>query len=81
MTKVKIIGNALILAGILLMIVAVIMNNNATPVLGIAGMVVSCSGFIYFTIFWKCPFCETSLPINGMIGMEYCPYCGGKLDS
>ena len=81
MTKVKIIGNALILAGILLMIVALLMNNNATPVLGIAGMVVSCSGFIYFTIFWKCPFCETSLPINGVIGGDYSPYWGGNLDS
>ena len=78
MKKGKIIGNTLIVIGMLLMIVAVL-TDIATPLLGIAGLIVTCGGLIYFLFFWRCPSCRMPLPFHGMIGMEYCPYCGETL--
>ncbi len=50
MKKGKIIGNTLIAIGMLLMIVAVL-TDIATPLLGIAGLIVTCGGLIHFLFF------------------------------
>ena len=30
-------------------------------------------------VFWRCPDCHMPLPIQGLWGAEFCPYCGKKL--
>ncbi len=82
MRKVKAIGNILIVMGLLLLIIALLVNSNIPlliPLLSIAGVVIVCIGYVFFFLFWRCPFCHKCLPVNGMIGMENCPYCGNKI--
>ena len=79
MKKKKNIGNALIVVGLLLMGIPLLIDIIVPPVM-IAGLIITCIGFIYFLIFWRCPFCRKQLPFQGMFGMEYCPYCGNKID-
>ena len=80
MRKVKVIGNILIVMGLLLLIIPLLVNSN-TPLLPIAGVVIVCIGYVFFFLFWRCPFCHKHLPFNGMIGMENCPYCGNEIDT
>lgn len=79
MYKIKVIGNVLIFVGLLLLIISILINNIS--LLSIIGIVIVCIGFIFFLFFWKCPICHKHLPFNGMIGMEYCPYCGNEIDT
>ena len=80
MKKVKIVGNVLLVVGLILLTVSALLDFNI-PFLGIAGIIIACIGFLFFLIFWRCPFCRKHLPFHGMIGMVNCPYCGNKLDS
>lgn len=80
MKKRKIIGNTLIIVGLLLL-ATTLLTDAVVPLLPIAGLIIACIGFIYFLIFWRCPVCQMPLPFHGMIGMVNCPYCGNKIDS
>ena len=80
MKKRKIKGNTLIVVGLLLL-TTTLLTDIVVPLLSIAGVIITCIGFIYFLIFWRCPFCRKHLPFHGMIGMVNCPYCGNKIDS
>lgn len=80
MKKVKITGNILLAAGLALLIVSALLDFKF-PIVGIAGISIACIGFLFFLIFWRCPFCRKHLPFHGMIGMVNCPYCGNKLES
>lgn len=82
MKKIKYTGGAITGIGMLAMIIAVIIKQGPfVPILGIAGLLIFCSGCIYFLIFWRCPYCHRHLPTQGMIGMTHCPYCGTELDN
>lgn len=80
MKKVKITGYILLITGIILLAVSILFNLES-PIIGIAGVIIACIGYIYFFIFWRCPFCHKHLPFDGVIGMVSCPYCGNSLDS
>lgn len=80
MKKVKITGNILLVVGMLLLILSILLDSKF-PIITIAGVILACMGFLFFLIFWRCPFCHKHLPFQGMMGMENCPYCGNKLDS
>ena len=30
-------------------------------------------------IFWRCPHCGATLPVNGMLRLKICPYCSKPL--
>lgn len=79
MKKVKTTGSLLITIGSLLLIFSLFLDKYSA-FLSITGVIIACLGFIYFMIFWRCPFCRKPLPSHGMIGMMLCPYCGNKLD-
>ena len=34
-----------------------------------------CFTGIIISLYWRCPSCQASLPIQGIIGIEHCPYC------
>lgn len=80
MKKVKLTGNILLVIGLILLTVSTLLNFKI-PIIGIVGIMIACIGFLFFLIFWRCPFCHKPLPFHGMIGMVSCPYCGNKLDS
>lgn len=80
MRKIKVIGNTLIIVGILLLVSALIIDSIA-PLLSITGLIVACLGLLYFLFYWRCPHCHKHLPFNGMLGMEHCPYCGNQLNT
>ena len=81
MKKVKITGDILLVMGLILLTVSTFLFDFKIPIIGIAGIIIACIGYLYFLIFWRCPFCHKHLPFNGMIGMVSCPYCGNELDS
>ena len=64
----------------LYMVVSALMNFKI-PIIGIVGLIIACIGYVYFLIFWRCPFCHELLPFYGRSGIVSCPYCGNKLDS
>lgn len=80
MKKVKITGNILLVTGLILLTVSTLLDLKV-PIIGIVGIIIACTGFLFFLIFWRCPFCHKHLPFHGMAGMVSCPYCGNKLDS
>ena len=77
MKKVKIVGYSLLVTGLMFLTTSLLIDKF---VVGVVGMVVVCTGMIYFCIKWRCTYCKMSLPLNGMLGMTYCPYCGNQLD-
>lgn len=79
MHKVKVIGNTLLVIGILLLLIACI-TDYMTPLLSIAGIVAACMGYVFFWLFWRCPHCGRHLPMQGMLFIEVCPYCSKELD-
>ena len=79
MRKVKIVGNLILVTGMILLVITLLIDKFV-PIVGSAGMITCCAGVIYFFIKWRCPFCKKALPTQGMIGMTYCPYCSNKLD-
>lgn len=78
MKKIKIVGYSLLVAGMIFLAISLLIDKF---IVGIAGMLVASIGMIYFCIKWHCPYCKISLPLYGMLGMTYCPYCGNELDS
>lgn len=55
---------------------------------GIVQIIIAVVAIVYLCIivalsfiFWRCPNCTFGLPLQGMIFMEYCPYCGKPLDT
>lgn len=76
---VKIIGNLLIFAGLILMAVCLPLPEDLVPFFGIPGLILALGGFVFFFFFWRCPVCHTPLPFYGSVGMTHCPYCGNEL--
>ena len=46
----------------------------------VSGFLVLTSGPLLLLFRWRCPHCGRALPASGILGMEYCPYCGNVLD-
>ncbi len=85
MKEVKTIGITLELTGLVLLGLAILFNLKQPflQIFGIGGGVIFFAGLICFAVFWKCPSCEKHLPFRGQGGvlrMEYCPYCGEKIE-
>lgn len=82
LNRVKIIGDLLILSGITFLLISFMLDvvkPSLTPIAVVIGALLAVSGFVFFLFFWKCPSCRKHLPFSGMLGMEYCPYCGKNL--
>ena len=58
MKKRKIIGNTLIVVGLLLL-TTTLLTDIVVPLLSIAGVIITCIGFIYFLIFGDVHFVES----------------------
>ena len=50
MKKVKITGNILLVMGLILLTVSTLFNFKI-PIIGIAGIIIACIGFLFFLIF------------------------------
>ncbi len=77
--KCKIIGNSMILTGLISLILALFFEEPIIIILSIIGLIFSICGFIVFAIFWKCDYCGKHLPFHGLIGLKKCPYCGNNV--
>ncbi len=49
------------------------------PAVLVAGVVIVWAGLGVVLLFWVCPHCGRSLP-SREAKIQYCPYCGKKLD-
>lgn len=61
------------------MLISLIVPENITPYIGIPGFIFLLGAMISRFFFWKCPSCETVLPLSGSLDLEYCPYCGEEI--
>lgn len=57
--------------------IGVILTNEIVLII-LAAMGFICA-FIVAAIYWRCPSCKKSLSIQGIFGIEYCPYCAEYL--
>lgn len=46
----------------------------------IVAMVLIIAASAVLLVFWRCPWCHRILPMQGMIGIGHCPYCGTDID-
>ena len=79
--QVRFIADALLISGVLIALIAPLIQNEIISIV----FAVICSLFIITAIvillaFWKCPSCERMLPLKGVSGMKYCPYCSNSID-
>lgn len=70
---------SLIVLGMVLLIIAILVDERLTVIFGVAGLASAICGFILQFIVWKCPHCDKRLPTTGILGMDHCPYCGNNL--
>lgn len=73
-------GLALALLLVALLLESTVENSSVSTVLAIGGLVVFALTFASGLVFWRCPTCDRPLPLHGMPGMEYCPYCSYELE-
>ncbi len=45
----------------------------------ITGMAGCIFALLISLFFFKCPICDTSLPLSNLFFSEHCPYCGNKI--
>ena len=72
--------SANVIGGLCVLLVIWLPNGWWTAVLAFSGLFTVISGQIVLLLAWKCPHCDRHLPINGMFGMDFCPYCGNRLE-
>lgn len=77
--KWQVLYNSLIVLGMVLLIIAILVDERLTVIFGVAGLASAICGFILQFIVWKCPHCDKRLPTTGTLGMDHCPYCGNNL--
>ena len=66
---------------IFLLLIALFMKRDIfVATFSIAGLIIYFTALLSAFIFWRCPGCRTLLPLRGMLGMDYCPYCSCNLD-
>lgn len=80
----RFLGNLFILLGILILIIGGIISG-ITPeitlaVLSILGLSVIILGYVFYILFWRCPFCHIPLPYAGSLTIQFCPHCGADLE-
>ncbi len=64
-------------------ILCVLFTDYALYFMGLAFIIMATCGVIIFNNN-RCPKCKTSLMVGGntiMLGMKFCPHCGGDLKS
>lgn len=79
LNKVKIIGILILVIGMFILGLSLLFNNNIQIFLVILGFIIEVIGYLFFLFLWHCPYCNGLLPLNGLLGLHYCPYCGKDL--
>lgn len=70
----------LLLSILFLGIGVIIPNEVVLIILAVIGFICFFIAMIIAAIYWRCPSCRKSLPIQGIFGIEYCPYCAEYLE-
>lgn len=78
--KVIVIGYLLVLAlGITAVFSSLYSDLICFIFVGITLLLFIMLGF-YIIFFWKCPNCNSNLPLTKMWDLTHCPYCGKKIE-
>lgn len=81
--KAKIVVIALEVLALLFMVVGLLLggwNEMVLAVLAIIGFLLFVTGAVLALLFWRCPWCHRIMPLQRMISIEFCPYCGTDID-
>lgn len=73
---VKLRNRALLIAGIIVLTLAIVNEFVESMVLYYISGAVVIAYIVYWFIIWHCPYCKRALPIA--MG-DYCPFCGKRI--
>lgn len=73
---VKLRNRALLIAGIIVLTLAIVNEFVESMVLLYISGAVVIAYFVFWFIIWYCPYCKRALPVS--MG-DYCPFCGKRI--
>ena len=79
--KARLIGCLLLLAGFLTLLLEgtfFTLPDAGMAAVAVVAFALLIAAALVFFLFWRCPCCGRGL--RGIFGVDYCPFCGARLD-
>lgn len=65
---------------VMILLGVALMALTSTPVFFVIGLLLLIGGVVVRLVFYRCPHCHRLLPGRAPLDMDYCPYCGKRLE-